>query len=61
MSSKYQGYLAKEREQVQKLISLENKKIPPGINYNEILNLAREAREKLIKFQPDSLGAGFPN
>lgn len=53
---KYQGYLAKEQEQVQKLISLENKKIPAGINYHEIINLAREAREKLIKFQPGTLG-----
>ena len=53
---KYQGYLAKEREQVQKLTSLENKKIPSGINYHEITNLAREAREKFIKFQPDTLG-----
>jgi tRNA uridine 5-carboxymethylaminomethyl modification enzyme len=53
---RYQGYLAKEHEQVQKLISLENKKIPPGINYYEITNLAREAREKLSKFQPGTLG-----
>jgi tRNA uridine 5-carboxymethylaminomethyl modification enzyme len=53
---KYQGYLAKEQEQVQKLISLENKKIPAGINYHEITNLAREAREKLVKFQPGTLG-----
>ena len=53
---RYQGYLAKEHQQVQKLISLENKKIPPEINYQEITNLAREAREKLIKFQPATLG-----
>lgn len=53
---KYEGYLAKERAQAQKLISLENKKIPTGINYQEITNLAREAREKFIKFQPRTLG-----
>lgn len=53
---RYQGYLAKEQQQVQKLISLENKKIPSGINYHEINNLAREAREKLTKFQPATLG-----
>lgn len=53
---KYQGYLTKEHEQVQKLISLENKKIPAGIDYCQITNLAREAREKLIKFQPVTLG-----
>lgn len=53
---KYQGYLAKEHEQVQKLINLENKKIPTGIDYQQITNLAREAREKLIKFQPGTLG-----
>jgi tRNA uridine 5-carboxymethylaminomethyl modification enzyme len=53
---KYQGYLAKEYEQVQKFTSLERKKIPADIDYHEIPNLAREAREKLLKFQPTTLG-----
>jgi tRNA uridine 5-carboxymethylaminomethyl modification enzyme len=53
---KYQGYLIKEKEQVQKLLNLEQKKIPATIDYNNVINLAREAREKLIKYQPATLG-----
>ena len=53
---KYHGYLVKEHEQVQKIASLENKKIPIGIDYHQIANLAREAREKFIKFQPTTVG-----
>jgi tRNA uridine 5-carboxymethylaminomethyl modification enzyme len=53
---KYQGYLAKEKDQVQKLLDLENKKIPPKLDYNQVTNLAREAREKLLKYQPATLG-----
>lgn len=53
---KYEGYLNKEKEQVQRLLNLENKKIPPAINYQEVTNLAREAREKLARYQPATLG-----
>jgi len=53
---RYQGYLAKEREQVQKLINIENRLIPADLNYDAITNLAREAREKFWKFQPRTLG-----
>jgi tRNA uridine 5-carboxymethylaminomethyl modification enzyme len=53
---KYEGYLTKEQEQAKKLLSLENKKIPSDIDFNQVVNLAREAREKLNKFRPDTLG-----
>lgn len=53
---KYQGYLAKEQEQAKRLLNLENKKIPETIDYNLVANLALEAREKLIKFRPSTLG-----
>ncbi len=53
---RYEGYLNKEKEQVKRLLNLEKKKIPVDIDYNQVTNLAREAREKLIKFQPATLG-----
>jgi tRNA uridine 5-carboxymethylaminomethyl modification enzyme len=53
---RYEGYLDKEKDQVQKMLNLENKKIPAVIDYNQVSNLAREAREKLIKYQPTTLG-----
>ncbi|HBF36861.1 MAG TPA: tRNA uridine-5-carboxymethylaminomethyl(34) synthesis enzyme MnmG, partial [Firmicutes bacterium] len=53
---KYQGYLAKENIQVQKMLDLENKKIPATIDYDQVGNLAREAREKFKQYQPVTLG-----
>ena len=53
---KYEGYLAKEQEQVRKLQHIESKKIPAQIVYSKVTNLAREAREKLEKLRPETLG-----
>lgn len=53
---KYEGYLAKEREQAKKLLQLENRTIPDNIDYMEVTNLAREAREKLERFRPRTMG-----
>lgn len=53
---KYQGYLEKEREQAKRLLNLENKIIPEDMNYDLVTNLAHEAREKLIKFRPGTIG-----
>jgi tRNA uridine 5-carboxymethylaminomethyl modification enzyme len=53
---KYQGYLEKEREQAKRLLNLENKTIPEDLNYDLVTNLASEAREKLVKFRPGTLG-----
>ncbi len=53
---KYQGYLEKEQDQVKRLLNLETKKIPETLDYSLVTNLAREAREKLVKFQPSTLG-----
>lgn len=53
---KYQGYLDKEKEQAKRLLNMEAKKIPETLDYNSVTNLANEAREKLSKFRPSTLG-----
>jgi tRNA uridine 5-carboxymethylaminomethyl modification enzyme len=53
---RYEGYLIKEREQVRRMLNLEEKKIPEDIYYKKIPNLAREAYEKLDKYRPLSIG-----
>ncbi|HYH03498.1 MAG TPA: tRNA uridine-5-carboxymethylaminomethyl(34) synthesis enzyme MnmG, partial [Bacillota bacterium] len=53
---KYEGYLNKEREQVRRMLNLEEKPIPEDLDYTAIPNLAREAREKLEKFRPLTIG-----
>ncbi len=52
---KYEGYIKKEEKNVEKLINLENKKIPKNIDYRKITNLATEAVEKLEKIRPTTI------
>jgi len=53
---KYEGYIKLQEEQVNKFKKLENKLIPENINYNNILGIRLEARQKLDKFKPTSIG-----
>ncbi len=53
---KYEGYIAKAYKEAEKMLKLEGKLIPEDIDYNDILNLASEARQKLSKIRPKSLG-----
>ena len=53
---KYEGYIVKEEKEVNKMKELENIKIPDNIDYDKVLNIANEAREKLKKVMPTSLG-----
>ena len=53
---KYEGYLKKGLEQIERMRKLEAKKLPADINYIEISGLRLEAREKLERIRPASLG-----
>lgn len=53
---KYAGYIEKQLAHVEKLQKMEKKKIPDDINYNAIHGLAMEARQKLTKIAPISIG-----
>ena len=52
----YEGYIKKQSELAAKLDKLEDKIIPPNINYHELKNLRVEAREKLSEVKPRSIG-----
>ncbi len=53
---KYEGYIKKANEQVKRMLKMEDKKIPEHIDYDAIHSLAGEAREKLKKIRPISIG-----
>jgi tRNA uridine 5-carboxymethylaminomethyl modification enzyme len=53
---KYEGYITRQMHQVEQFKKLENKRIPEDIDYNQVPSLRIEARQKLIKFQPVSIG-----
>ena len=49
---KYKGYIEKTLRQVEKQIKMEEKQIPSDINYEDVLNLSLEAKQKLSKVRP---------
>ena len=53
---KYRGYLEREQANVEKLHRLENVKIPNNIDYSTVTALSTEARQKLEKQRPSTLG-----
>ena len=53
---KYEGYIKLQQAQVEKFKKLEEKLIPNDINYEEIKGLRIEARQKLNKIKPNSIG-----
>lgn len=53
---KYKGYIDKALRQANKQKKMEEKKIPDDINYNEINNLALEAKQKLSAIRPLTIG-----
>ncbi|HPB79254.1 MAG TPA: tRNA uridine-5-carboxymethylaminomethyl(34) synthesis enzyme MnmG [Sedimentibacter sp.] len=53
---KYEGYIQKQIAQVEQFKKLENKKIPDDINYDDVKSLRIEARQKLNKIRPNSIG-----
>ena len=56
IDAKYEGYLKKENDQIEKAKKLESKTLPENINYSEIKGLRLEARQKLDKIRPVNLG-----
>lgn len=54
--AKYEGYLQKEQEQIDKAIKYEEKTLPKDIDYLSIKGLRLEARQKLDKIRPENLG-----
>ena len=53
---KYDGYIKKEEEQISKMKALENLYLGVNFDYKKVKNLAFEAREKLEKIKPETLG-----
>ena len=53
---KYEGYIKKINKEAERMLKLEYKHIPDDIDYDKIVNIASEARQKLKQVRPTSLG-----
>ena len=56
LSAKYEGYIKKSLSEVKKMEKAENTKIPKDFNYDQLHNLASEAKQKLNEVRPDTIG-----
>jgi tRNA uridine 5-carboxymethylaminomethyl modification enzyme len=56
INMKYEGYINKEQEMVEKMNRLEELKLHENLNYHELPSLSKEAREKLARIRPHTIG-----
>ncbi|MEI6083376.1 MAG: tRNA uridine-5-carboxymethylaminomethyl(34) synthesis enzyme MnmG [Verrucomicrobiota bacterium] len=53
---KYEGYIARDLEHISQFKRLEEKRLPATLDYEKVLSLRTESRQKLARFRPDSIG-----
>ena len=56
IEAKYAGYIQKQQAEVDRVRRLEDRRMPEEIDYDVVVSLSREAREKLNKFRPATVG-----
>jgi tRNA uridine 5-carboxymethylaminomethyl modification enzyme len=56
VEAKYAGYIEKQQQQVERLRRLEQRRIPASFDYNSVVGIKTEAREKLARFRPATVG-----
>lgn len=56
ISLRYEGYIRRQEEQVHHFLKMEEKRIPPDMDYGKVKNLRIEARQKLEAVRPASIG-----
>jgi tRNA uridine 5-carboxymethylaminomethyl modification enzyme len=56
ISAKYQGYISRQQDDVQRLANQENTVLPADLDYSTVSGLSREVQQKLKQHQPETLG-----
>jgi len=56
IQAKYQGYIERQKDEVEKSLAHESLPLPPDIDYNEVHGLSFEVRQRLAKTRPQTLG-----
>ena len=56
IQAKYQGYVLRQREEVERHSQLEGKRLPVDLDYDKVRGLSAEVRQKLSRIRPETLG-----
>ena len=56
IEAKYEGYIARQKLEVERMARMENRRIPPDFDYRIVPGLRNEAREQLTQYRPISIG-----
>ena len=56
ISVKYAGYIDRQLSQVKEFSKMENRRLPPNMDYEAVPALRTEARQKLSKIRPENFG-----
>jgi tRNA uridine 5-carboxymethylaminomethyl modification enzyme len=56
IAAKYSGYIDRQKDEVERAAHYENMRLPVGLDYTQVQSLSFEARHKLAKHQPETLG-----
>jgi tRNA uridine 5-carboxymethylaminomethyl modification enzyme len=56
LAIKYEGYLRRQEEEAKKLKKYEEMRFPPAFPFATVPGLSAEARDKLVRVRPDSIG-----
>ena len=53
---KYEGYISRQLIEIKRFKKMEKKQIPENLEYHKIVGISREAKDKLSKIKPSSIG-----
>ncbi len=56
IQARYQGYIARQQEEIERHQRYEHKRLPPGLDYAQVRGLSSEVREKLSQVAPETIG-----
>ena len=56
IAAKYQGYIDRQQEEVEKHLQAESTRLPAGLDYAEVRGLSREVQQKLNQHRPETIG-----
>jgi tRNA uridine 5-carboxymethylaminomethyl modification enzyme len=56
IQAKYEGYIARQRDEVSRRAAFEDKRLPPTLDYRQVRGLSAEVQQKLNQHRPDTVG-----